>query len=418
MTAGRGADTHMRRVLIVSLTLAAPARPSRRALALGAAPRGAAASERAREQRAPRQPQRGSRADDAGPSTSAPNGELDVANIAGDIVVTRGGGSSATIEIVKTARGETATRTPGRCSRWCRRRRRARHAAPRSGPAIRARTRCAAATAATSTSTVAFNITAPARHARRRCTRSPATSRARDISGELTLDIDQRQRQHRQRRPHRRGQDDLRQRRAHRHHSRRHARRRHVSGDGARAEESRRGPDAVTGQRQRHARGRRLRARRGQAVSGDVQFSGDLEPNGRYELTSHSGSVRIAVGGKTGFELEATSFSGGIRSDLPLTHAKAAAGRRPRHAARQATATAAPSSTSPPSPARSSSPSADAGDRPARRQPSAFHDKPGLTILAARIRKTRQPAAGTRLAGLAVAGWHDGAVRYIADKPI
>jgi DUF4097 and DUF4098 domain-containing protein YvlB len=56
-----------------------------------------------------------------------------------------------------------------------------------------------------------------------------------------------------------------------------------------------------------------------QTISGDVQFSGDLEPNGRYEFTSHSGSVRLAVGGKTGFQLEATSFSGSINSDLPLT---------------------------------------------------------------------------------------------------
>ena len=56
-----------------------------------------------------------------------------------------------------------------------------------------------------------------------------------------------------------------------------------------------------------------------QSVSGDVTFSGDFEPNGRYEFTSHSGSVKLAVGSKTGFQVEATSFSGGIRSDLPLT---------------------------------------------------------------------------------------------------
>ena len=54
-------------------------------------------------------------------------------------------------------------------------------------------------------------------------------------------------------------------------------------------------------------------------ISGEVQFAGDLEPNGRYEFTSHSGSVRVAIGTKTGFQVEATSFSGGITSDLPLT---------------------------------------------------------------------------------------------------
>jgi DUF4097 and DUF4098 domain-containing protein YvlB len=55
------------------------------------------------------------------------------------------------------------------------------------------------------------------------------------------------------------------------------------------------------------------------AISADVSFAGDFQPNGRYEFTSHSGNVRLAVGTKTGFQLEATSFSGEIRSDLPLT---------------------------------------------------------------------------------------------------
>ena len=56
-----------------------------------------------------------------------------------------------------------------------------------------------------------------------------------------------------------------------------------------------------------------------QSVSGDVTFAGNFEPNGRYEFTSHSGSVTLAVTGKTGFQVEATSFSGGIRTDFPLT---------------------------------------------------------------------------------------------------
>jgi putative adhesin len=55
-----------------------------------------------------------------------------------------------------------------------------------------------------------------------------------------------------------------------------------------------------------------------QSVSGDVDFSGPLAKGGRYELTSHSGHVRVAVAGGTGFELEATSFSGSVRSDIPL----------------------------------------------------------------------------------------------------
>jgi Putative adhesin len=56
-----------------------------------------------------------------------------------------------------------------------------------------------------------------------------------------------------------------------------------------------------------------------QSISGDVQFSGDFQPNGRYDLKSHSGNVRLSLGTKTGFQVEATSFSGSVRTDLPLT---------------------------------------------------------------------------------------------------
>ncbi|HXQ77907.1 MAG TPA: DUF4097 family beta strand repeat-containing protein, partial [Gemmatimonadaceae bacterium] len=49
-----------------------------------------------------------------------------------------------------------------------------------------------------------------------------------------------------------------------------------------------------------------------------VEFGGTLAKGGRYELNSHSGDVRVVLSGATGFELEANSFSGSIRSDLPL----------------------------------------------------------------------------------------------------
>ncbi len=55
------------------------------------------------------------------------------------------------------------------------------------------------------------------------------------------------------------------------------------------------------------------------SVSGNVEFGGPLAKNGRYELNSHSGNVRVSVAGGTGFELEADSFSGSVRSDLPIT---------------------------------------------------------------------------------------------------
>ena len=54
----------------------------------------------------------------------------------------------------------------------------------------------------------------------------------------------------------------------------------------------------------------------GQTVSGSVKFGGALARGGRYEFTSHSGSITAALGGNAGFEIEATSFSGSIRSDF------------------------------------------------------------------------------------------------------
>lgn len=60
-------------------------------------------------------------------------------------------------------------------------------------------------------------------------------------------------------------------------------------------------------------------AARAKTVSGDVSFSGGLGKGGRYEFTSHSGDVRLTLAGDTGFAIEASTFSGSIRSDLPIT---------------------------------------------------------------------------------------------------
>jgi DUF4097 and DUF4098 domain-containing protein YvlB len=55
------------------------------------------------------------------------------------------------------------------------------------------------------------------------------------------------------------------------------------------------------------------------SVSGNIEYSGALSRTGRYEMNAHSGNVRLAISGTTGFELEATTFSGEVRSDFPLT---------------------------------------------------------------------------------------------------
>jgi DUF4097 and DUF4098 domain-containing protein YvlB len=54
------------------------------------------------------------------------------------------------------------------------------------------------------------------------------------------------------------------------------------------------------------------------SVSGSIEYAGSLTKGGRYEINTHSGSVRLTLASPPGFELTANSFSGTIRSDLPL----------------------------------------------------------------------------------------------------
>ncbi|MDP2320846.1 MAG: DUF4097 family beta strand repeat-containing protein [Acidobacteriota bacterium] len=55
------------------------------------------------------------------------------------------------------------------------------------------------------------------------------------------------------------------------------------------------------------------------SVSGNIDFDAPLIKAGRYAFTSHSGNVRIVLSGDTGFELDADTFSGSVRSDVPVT---------------------------------------------------------------------------------------------------
>ncbi len=55
-----------------------------------------------------------------------------------------------------------------------------------------------------------------------------------------------------------------------------------------------------------------------QTISGNVEYAGQVLKNGRYELKAHSGDIRLLLAGDTGFDMEANSFSGKIRSDLPI----------------------------------------------------------------------------------------------------
>jgi len=253
------------------------------------------------------------------------NGTLALGNIAGDIVVTRGGGADTVVEIVKTARGRDVndarellqlvpvdvTERAGRAD--------VRTRYPSGEDARRHNRR-------NINVTVAYNVTAPAG------TRISAESisgsvRVTDIKGDVTASS---------------VSGSVRISGASRVGSAKS-----ISGsveildsqmDGV-LEASSVSGDVVM---------RRVNARRIQAgsvsgnlkieeaqserisastTSGGVWYSGSLERNGRYELKSFSGEVRAALSGNTGFEVEATSFSGEVRTEFPITTRGTPAGR-------------------------------------------------------------------------------------------
>ncbi len=67
------------------------------------------------------------------------------------------------------------------------------------------------------------------------------------------------------------------------------------------------------------------------SVSGALEYSGTLASGGRYDMSSHSGGIRLALDKQPGFEVDATTFSGAIRIDFPTkSEGLVRAGRGPR----------------------------------------------------------------------------------------
>lgn len=55
-------------------------------------------------------------------------------------------------------------------------------------------------------------------------------------------------------------------------------------------------------------------------LSGDIEFAGRLLKGGRYEFHAHSGDMRLVLPADTaGFEIDASTFNGSVRSDFPVT---------------------------------------------------------------------------------------------------
>jgi len=58
---------------------------------------------------------------------------------------------------------------------------------------------------------------------------------------------------------------------------------------------------------------------RTETVSGDVVYSGSIEPGGRYSFESHSGNVRLTIPRGAGAQFSVETFSGDITTDFPVT---------------------------------------------------------------------------------------------------
>lgn len=56
-----------------------------------------------------------------------------------------------------------------------------------------------------------------------------------------------------------------------------------------------------------------------QTLTGPVEYAGRIGRNSRYDLQSRSGRIVVAPTGDDGFEVEAATINGELRSDFPLT---------------------------------------------------------------------------------------------------
>jgi DUF4097 and DUF4098 domain-containing protein YvlB len=236
-----------------------------------------------------------------------PSGSLSLGNISGDITVTRANGADITVEIVKTARGRDAADarellqlvTVDAVERNGRAEVKARYL---NGDDLRRRGRRSINV------DVAYNVAAPAG------TRISAESisgdvritgghvgTAKTISG--TVEIADAQ-----------GDGALESS--------------SVSGDVILRRVSAQRIDAgsVSGEiKLEDVKAERISAH---TTSADIWMSGPLAKNGRYELKGLSGDVRVVLSGNTGFEVDASSFSGEIKApEFQFT----ARGRTGRH---------------------------------------------------------------------------------------
>ncbi len=63
-------------------------------------------------------------------------------------------------------------------------------------------------------------------------------------------------------------------------------------------------------------------------VNGGITYAGTLEPNGRYQLSTHNGDVAVDVPAGTNATISASTFGGAFESDFPVVLREAGSGGR------------------------------------------------------------------------------------------
>jgi hypothetical protein len=58
---------------------------------------------------------------------------------------------------------------------------------------------------------------------------------------------------------------------------------------------------------------------RTESVSGDITYSGTIEPSGRYSFESHSGTLRLNIPRGAGAQFSVETFSGDLSTNFPVT---------------------------------------------------------------------------------------------------
>lgn len=61
------------------------------------------------------------------------------------------------------------------------------------------------------------------------------------------------------------------------------------------------------------------RSIRSHTTSGDLVYEGSIDPSGRYELSAHSGDIRLSIPSNASAQLSVSTWSGTLDSDFPIT---------------------------------------------------------------------------------------------------